>query len=76
MKRVAITGIGIVSCLGNNQSEVYESLINTKSGISFLKNIKNLILKAKFAEYLTSNLKIILIENLLGLWAMDLLIIT
>ena len=27
MKRVVITGVGIVSCLGNNQKEVYESLI-------------------------------------------------
>ena len=30
MKRVVVTGIGIVSCLGNNQKEVYESLINNK----------------------------------------------
>src|SRR5210317_1869125 len=43
MKRVAITGIGIVSCLGNNQSEVYESLINTKSGISFSEEYKKFI---------------------------------
>ena len=35
MKRVVITGLGIVSCLGNNQEEVFQSLINTKSGISF-----------------------------------------
>ena len=35
MKRVVVTGIGIVSCLGNNQSEVYSSLLNTKSGIGF-----------------------------------------
>ena len=43
MKRVVVTGIGIVSCLGNNQKEVYESLINNKSGISFaLKSIKSL----------------------------------
>ena len=35
MKRVVISGIGIVSCLGNNQDEVYKSLLNSKSGISF-----------------------------------------
>ena len=35
MKRVVVTGIGIVSCLGNNQSDVYDSLLNTKSGIGF-----------------------------------------
>ena len=30
MKRVVITGIGIVSCLGNNQDEVYKSLLNSR----------------------------------------------
>ena len=43
MKRVVVTGIGVVSCLGNNQEEVYQSLLNSKSGISFQKNIKNTI---------------------------------
>ncbi len=37
MKRVVVTGIGIVSCIGNNQSEVTESLKNLRSGISFAK---------------------------------------
>jgi 3-oxoacyl-[acyl-carrier-protein] synthase I len=40
MRRVVITGMGIVSCLGNNQNEVYESLINSKSGISFSEEYK------------------------------------
>ena len=35
MKRVVITGIGIVSCIGNNQEEVYKSLLDSKSGITF-----------------------------------------
>lgn len=35
MKRVVITGIGIVSCIGNNADEVLESLKAGKSGISF-----------------------------------------
>jgi 3-oxoacyl-[acyl-carrier-protein] synthase-1 len=35
MRRVVITGLGIVSCIGNNKSEVLDSLLNTKSGISF-----------------------------------------
>ncbi|HEX4910450.1 MAG TPA: beta-ketoacyl-ACP synthase I [Permianibacter sp.] len=33
MQRVVITGMGIVSCLGNNQQEVLESLKTGKSGI-------------------------------------------
>lgn len=35
MKRVVVTGIGIVSSLGNNVGEVLESLQNMKSGIAF-----------------------------------------
>jgi len=46
MKRIVITGLGIVSCLGNNQDEVYKSLINTKSGISFCEEYKELNLKS------------------------------
>jgi 3-oxoacyl-[acyl-carrier-protein] synthase-1 len=34
MRRVVITGIGIVSCIGNNQNEVLESLKAGKSGIT------------------------------------------
>ena len=40
MKRVVITGLGIVSCLGNNQEEVYKSLLNSKSGISYCEEYK------------------------------------
>ena len=40
MRRVVITGLGIVSCLGNNQEEVYQSLLNSKSGISFSEEYK------------------------------------
>ena len=46
MKRVVVTGIGIVSCLGNNQKEVYESLIKNKSGISFAEEYKEHNLKS------------------------------
>jgi len=35
MRRVVVTGSGIVSCIGNNKAEVLDSLLNTKSGIVF-----------------------------------------
>ncbi len=35
LKRVVITGMGIVSSIGNNKIEVKESLLNCKSGIVF-----------------------------------------
>lgn len=34
MRRVVITGLGVVSCLGNSKSDVVESLKNGRSGIS------------------------------------------
>ena len=34
MNRVVVTGLGIVSCIGNNQSDVINSLKNLKSGIT------------------------------------------
>ena len=33
MKRVVVTGLGLVSCIGNTQDEVIDSLKNKKSGI-------------------------------------------
>ena len=46
MKRVVITGIGIVSCLGNNQEEVYQSLLNSKSGITYCEEYREYNLKS------------------------------
>jgi len=46
MRRVVITGLGIVSCLGNNQDEVHQSLLNSKSGISFAEEYKEHNLKS------------------------------
>ncbi len=37
MRRVVVTGIGIVSCIGNNQHDVIKNLKDLKSGISSAK---------------------------------------
>jgi 3-oxoacyl-[acyl-carrier-protein] synthase-1 len=42
MRRVVITGLGVVSCLGNSKADVLESLRAGKSGITFSE---------EFAEY-------------------------
>jgi len=47
VKRVVVTGIGIVSCLGNNQAEVYDSLLNTRSGIAFSEEYKKYNFKSQ-----------------------------
>lgn len=42
LRRVVVTGMGIVSCIGNNTDEVTESLKNGKSGISFSQEYADL----------------------------------
>ncbi len=42
MKRVVVTGFGIVSSLGNNKQEVLDSLKSMKSGITFNETYKDL----------------------------------
>ncbi len=40
MKQVAITGVGIISSIGNTVEENFNALINAKSGISTIENIR------------------------------------
>lgn len=40
MRRVAVTGLGIVSSIGNNKNEVVDSLKKGKSGIEFCEEYK------------------------------------
>lgn len=42
MRRVVVTGMGIVSCLGNSTDAVLDSLKNGKSGIRFSETYKDL----------------------------------
>ena len=42
MRRVVVTGIGIVSSLGNNQAEVRQSLKDGRSGIVFVPEYKEM----------------------------------
>ena len=49
MRRVVITGIGIVSCLGNNASAVLESLQAGRSGIRFREDYKELGFRSQVA---------------------------
>jgi len=49
MRRVVVTGLGIVSCIGNNQSEVLDSLLKTKSGIVFCEDHKKYNFRSQVA---------------------------
>lgn len=46
MKRVVITGLGIVSSIGNNRAEVTESLKTGKSGIEYCEKYAELGLRS------------------------------
>ena len=49
MKRVVITGAGIVSCIGNDQATVTESLRTGRSGIRAVPQFKELGLRSQVA---------------------------
>ncbi|MDB3991098.1 beta-ketoacyl-ACP synthase I [Gammaproteobacteria bacterium] len=49
MKRVVVTGIGIVSSIGNNQNEVLSSLKAGTSGINYREDFEEVGLKSKVA---------------------------
>lgn len=49
MKRVVITGMGIVSCLGNNKKDVLDSLKANRSGISFQESYAEIGLRSHVA---------------------------
>ena len=55
MKRVVITGMGIVSSLGNNVNEVFESLKDSKSGITFQEEYKEKGLRSHVAGSINLN---------------------
>ena len=49
MRRVVITGMGIVSCLGNTPDEVSDSLRAGKSGIRFRDAYKDIGMRSQIA---------------------------
>jgi len=57
MKRVVITGIGVVSPLGNNKDEVTKSLHDTKSGISFDESYEKMGFRSQVSGQLKINLE-------------------
>lgn len=49
MRRVVVTGMGVVSSLGNNIAEVTDSLKNGKSGIEFCEDYAELGMRSQIA---------------------------
>ena len=49
MRRVVVTGMGIVSSIGNNQHEVLQSLREGRSGIEFVPEMADLGFRSQVA---------------------------
>ena len=56
MRRVVITGMGIVSSLGTNQKEVTQSLKESRSGIAFSQEAKDAGLRSHITGKIDLNL--------------------
>jgi 3-oxoacyl-[acyl-carrier-protein] synthase-1 len=55
MRRVVVTGLGIISSIGNNAEEVLGSLKNNKSGISFNETYKEKGFKSQVSGSITAD---------------------
>jgi 3-oxoacyl-[acyl-carrier-protein] synthase-1 len=56
MRRVVVTGIGIVSCIGNDKAAVLDALKTGRSGISFNPEYKEMGLRSHIAGSIDLNL--------------------
>jgi len=57
MKRVVVTGIGIVSCIGNDKAAVLDSLREGRSGIKYQETYKEMGFRSHLAGSVDINLK-------------------
>ena len=55
MRRVVVTGMGLLSSIGNNLETSWENLINSKSGIKQINHFDVSDLPAKIAGYISNN---------------------
>ena len=69
MRRVVITGLGIVSSLGNNQDEVKQSLHQGKSGITFQSEYAQHGLRSQIAGSININYEDLIDRKLLRFMA-------
>ncbi|WP_274584789.1 beta-ketoacyl-ACP synthase I [Neisseria leonii] len=65
MKRVVVTGIGIVSSLGNDAAEVLASLQNMKSGIAFEPSFAEMGMRSQVAGRLNIDTQALIDRKLL-----------
>ena len=55
MRRVVVTGMGLLSSIGNDKETTWENLINCKSGIKKINHFDTSDLSSKIAGYINNN---------------------
>ena len=55
MRRVVVTGMGLLTSIGNNKDVSWDNLINKKSGIKRINHFDVSNLPAKIAGYINNN---------------------
>ena len=55
MRRVVVTGMGLLTSIGNNKEISWDNLINKKSGIKKINHFDVSNLPAKIAGYINNN---------------------
>ena len=55
MRRVVVTGMGLLTSIGNNKEISWDNLINKKSGIKKISHFDVSTLPAKVAGYINNN---------------------
>ena len=55
MRRVVVTGMGLLTSIGNDVKSSWQNLINSKSGIKKINHFEVSDLPAKIAGYLNNN---------------------
>ena len=57
MRRVVVTGMGLLTTLGNDKETSWNNLINSKSGIRKIEHFDVSSLPAKIAGFITNNIE-------------------
>ena len=55
MRRVVVTGMGLLTTLGNDKETTWSNLLNTRSGIKKIKHFDVSDLPAKIAGFISNN---------------------
>ena len=66
MKRVVVTGLGLLTSIGTGVEESWNNLISLKSGIKKITSFKTDDMPCKIAGYISDNVKSELIQVVKG----------